>query len=188
MKETSKMTIYRQANGYIEYFVGKGIDIGCGDDPLSKEAFPGVTSLDHFDKHSGDAQTLSGIEDRSYDFVYSSHCLEHLPNPYIAFFNWLRICKVGGYLIVAVPHELFYEKGHWPSRFNGEHKTSWSLEWKSNLPASLHLPEFLERFGAIATRIRLETILNNFDFTRFQEDQTMGNAICQIEFVLRKGG
>ena len=136
----------------------------------------------------GDANNCSNIEDNTYDFVHASHLLEHMDNPHEAFRHWVRICKPKGYIIAAVPHEIFYEKCNWPSHYNGFHRTTWTLEWKSNLPHSIHTPDFLLQFERenLINIIRLETILENFDFTRFNQDQTLESAICQIDFVVRK--
>lgn len=96
MKETLKNYEDRILNGDFEnYLHGNGIDIGGGDDPLKLPPdIEGKCRL--WDFKDGDAQYLHKIPDETYDFVYSSHCLEHMRNLKIAFTNWLRICKMGG--------------------------------------------------------------------------------------------
>jgi ubiquinone/menaquinone biosynthesis C-methylase UbiE len=185
-KETQKLYNYRKDNGYDEYFFGKGVDIGCGPDLLSKDVFTNITDVAPYDFAQGDANTCSNVKDETYDFVYSSHCLEHMFDPYAAFENWLRICKPGGYMIHAVPHELFYEKCQWPSRNNTDHKSSWTFEWKSSLPKTVHVPDFLEHFSDKMETIFAGTILLNFNFNKFYKDQTRGAAICQIEMIGKK--
>ncbi len=184
---TSVLTNYRKSNNYDKYFVGNGVDIGCGPDPLSKDVWTNIERVVPYDFAQGDANTCSNLRDDSFDFVYSSHCLEHMHDPYVAFENWLRICKSGGYIIVALPHEIFYEKCQWPSRYNGDHKTSWTLEWKSNLPKTIHTPDFLDYFSSKMELVFVKTILDNFNFNEFHVDQTgvnsWGDTICQIEFV-----
>ena len=190
--ETKKLYHYRKVLEYDEYFRGHGIDIGCGGHKNDSAmdlltGFDYIESVIPYDRIDGDANTCDNIEDNTYDFVYSSHCLEHMIDAEKAFGNWVRICKPGGYLVHAVPHELFYEKCKWPSRYNKDHKWSWTLEFPSNLPKSIHVPDFLKKFDVDI--IRLETVLLEFDFTRFQEDQTRednGWAASQIEFVLQK--
>lgn len=49
---------------------------------------------------------LSSITDNSYDFLLSSHNLEHFANPFRALREWKRIVKPGGYLIIVLPHYL----------------------------------------------------------------------------------
>jgi len=186
MNETTKLYAYRRQHGYERYLRGHGIDIGWGHDCLSPALFPGITAVDPYDRAQGDAHTCATIADGQYDFVYSSHCLEHLHNPWQAFAHWIRICKPRGYLVTAVPHEIFYEKCRWPSRFNRDHRWSWTLEWPSNLPRSIHVPTFVAQFMASVTLVQAQTVLEHFDFTRFKEDQTLGAGICQIEFVVQK--
>ncbi len=201
MSETHKLYNYRKKNGYDLFFNGIGIDIGGGHDTLSKEVFNGITDITSYDTSLGlgyDANTCHDLDDESFDFVYSSHCLEHLDDPASAIRHWVRICKKGGFLVCCVPHEIFYEKCKWPSKANPRHKSSWTLEWKSNLPKSIHTPDFLKSLESesLVDTVYAKTILENFDFNHFDLDQTFyfpgdntpasGVAICQIEFVLKK--
>lgn len=48
---------------------------------------------------------LKAIPSAKYDFVLSSHCLEHIANPLKVMLEWLRVMKVGGYLLLVVPHK-----------------------------------------------------------------------------------
>ncbi len=50
-----------------------------------------------------DATSLHDIPDKKYDFVASSHVLEHIANPLKALFEWNRVLKEGGLLILVVP-------------------------------------------------------------------------------------
>lgn len=50
------------------------------------------------------------FDDESQDAVYSSHCLEHIDAPASALAEWFRVVKVGGYLVVVVPHQYLYER------------------------------------------------------------------------------
>lgn len=47
--------------------------------------------------------TLEGIGDAKYDFVLSSHNLEHIANPLKALQNWKRVLKPHGFLLVSLP-------------------------------------------------------------------------------------
>lgn len=42
------------------------------------------------------------FEDSSYDFVFSSHVVEHFPDPIKALKEWLRVAR--RYVVVVVPH------------------------------------------------------------------------------------
>ncbi|MGZ3945708.1 MAG: methyltransferase domain-containing protein [Mucilaginibacter sp.] len=50
-----------------------------------------------------DASDLESIESEKYDFVLSSHSLEHIANPIKAINEWLRVLKKGGVLLLIVP-------------------------------------------------------------------------------------
>jgi len=121
MNETNKSYEYRKQLGYDKYFKGKGIDIGAGDLPLTSEMSSDIESIIPYDYMAGyedlvnggvfgHADTCYNLDDNSFDFVYSSHMLEHLEDPYLSFRNWIRICKPGGFIFTSVPHEIFYEK------------------------------------------------------------------------------
>lgn len=64
----------------------------------------------YFDNKKGrviinDAVDISNVENEYYDFVFSSHCLEHIANPLKAINEQLRIIKNGGYIITIVPEK-----------------------------------------------------------------------------------
>src|SRR5688500_12829274 len=123
MAETVKAQPRREREGFFEkYCTGVGLDIGAGNDPLATP----FGTVQAFDKEHGDANRLDGIADNTYDFVYSSHCLEHLQYPHDAVLNWFRVVKPGGYLIICVPHRDLYEKKRLlPSIWNAEHCSFW---------------------------------------------------------------
>src|SRR5260221_10844863 len=103
MKEASKSKVLfgdieRQA------IQGRGIDIGCGNDPISSEAMP-------FDIQHGDANFISKYVRGPFDYVYASHCLEHMHDPQAALLEWWSLVRPGGYLFFAVPDEDLYEQG-----------------------------------------------------------------------------
>jgi len=50
-----------------------------------------------------EATDLHGIADHQYDFVLSSHSLEHTSNPIRALKEWARVVKPGGAVIVLLP-------------------------------------------------------------------------------------
>lgn len=51
-----------------------------------------------------EATDLHGISDNAYDFVVSSHSLEHVANPVKALKEWVRVVKSGGAIMVLLPH------------------------------------------------------------------------------------
>lgn len=192
MQETSKALIRRLHDIRFAntYFKGSGIDIGCGDDPLSKYAqqFPLMTSLKPWDLPDGNAQLMASVQDETFDFVHSSHCLEHLYDPYEAFENWIRICKPGGHIITTIPDEDLYEQGVWPSTFNSDHKTSWTiLKNDSWSPNSINLIEFLYQFKDKIEVLKIDLQNSSFIYDINRVDQTDDSiSECAIEFIIRK--
>ncbi|MFH0922200.1 MAG: class I SAM-dependent methyltransferase [Fibrobacterota bacterium] len=121
--ESTKARPRRLREGYFHsYCSGKGLDIGYGGDII-------VNGCQGWDYEHGDAQYLSGLRDTSFDFVYSSHTLEHMKEPGVALANWWRVLKVGGYLLLYLPHRDLYEKKvSLPSRWNHDHKHFFLLD------------------------------------------------------------
>jgi len=95
-----------------KYCRGFGIDIGCGYQP-----FPSASGVDiqteciKFMQQVGtvhyvrDAIDLYGIGPATQDFVFSSHCLEHLVDWRDAISEWTRVLKPQGYLVLYLPHK-----------------------------------------------------------------------------------
>ncbi|WP_164483731.1 class I SAM-dependent methyltransferase [Polaromonas sp. SP1] len=52
-----------------------------------------------------EASNLERIESARYDFVISSHVLEHVANPLRALSEWVRILKEDGTFILVLPHK-----------------------------------------------------------------------------------
>ena len=52
-----------------------------------------------------DATNIMEVENECYDFVFSSHSLEHIANPLKAINEWLRIIKNNGHIIIIVPEK-----------------------------------------------------------------------------------
>ncbi|MFT2095888.1 methyltransferase domain-containing protein [Acidiphilium multivorum] len=120
MREASKSIMRRLTDSRFatRYFVGEGIDIGSGPDPISfyAELFPLMREVRSWDLADGDAQYLEGVPDASFDFVHSSHCLEHMRDPLVALRNWLRVLKPGGHMVVLVPDEICTNRAFSPRR------------------------------------------------------------------------
>jgi tetratricopeptide (TPR) repeat protein len=191
MRETSKSAMRRWPDGAFQsrYFVGHGIDIGAGEDTLGQfvGAFPKMESVRAWDISDGDAQYMNGVGDESFDFVHSSHCLEHLADPREALHHWLRILKPGGFLIVTIPDEDLYEGGQWPSLRNQDHR--WSFTIQRHRARHDHSINVLDLVREFAVDIECESVRQLRDFYRDDlngVDQTLGPAECAIELVWRK--
>jgi SAM-dependent methyltransferase len=187
MNETSKLHRWRTEQGHFSlYLRGEGIDIGAGPDPLKVP----VGAVRAWDVRDGDAQYLNGVPDEAYNFVYSSHCLEHLRDVPAALKSWTRVLRPAGHMYVVVPDYLFYEKMTWPSRFNSDHKQSFSLHIsrdqvkRANHWTPAELLPLLRQLGLSVAEIALQT--HGFDYNRGITDQTCGHALSQIYFIARK--
>lgn len=137
--ETSKARPRREREGFFDlYCKGHGLDIGHGGDLL-------LPTMDGFDLEDGDAQDLASVADASYDFAYSSHTLEHMPDPAAALRAWFRAVRPGGYLLLYVPDRDLYEKRtRLPSRWNPDHRAFFLLD-RDDPPDTLGLVPLIER-------------------------------------------
>lgn len=54
-----------------------------------------------------EASRLEGIPDNSYDFLLSSHCLEHCANAIKTIKEWQRVVKKNGILLLVLPDRRF---------------------------------------------------------------------------------
>jgi SAM-dependent methyltransferase len=192
MKECSKSIVRRMSDSNFirKYFVGNGIDIGGKPDPLSlyKEFFPLATSIKTFDLEDGDAEFLNNLDSNLFDFVHSSHCLEHLNDPRAGFARWFEVVKPGGYLIITVPEEDLYEQGNFPSSFNKDHKWTFTIyKDRSWSKKSVNLVELAISLGEMAEIIKIEKLDSTYRYSFPHFDQTLTPiAESSIELVIRK--
>jgi SAM-dependent methyltransferase len=133
------------------FFIGDGIDIGGDSDPLlaASEFFPLLKSVYTWGLEDGDALLMNGVPEKNFDFVFSSHCLEHLTDPCSAINTWSKLLKTNGHLIIELPLWELYEKQVWPSKFNFDHKFAFTLdnsynEYPKHLLNILDLINFIE--------------------------------------------
>ncbi len=99
----------------VPYIRGKGIDIGCGPTKVLPHAI-GIDSCKDVELFGLDFKpdlvcedaTKLAIPDADLDFVFSSHLLEHIEDTEAALREWWRCLKVGGYLVLYLPHRDFY--------------------------------------------------------------------------------
>lgn len=97
----------------LEFCLGHGLDIGAGQWPL-----PGSQPVELMD--GGDAMQLPAGK---FDYVFSSHCLEHLPNPVAALQHWQSRIRPGGVLFLYLPHP---DMEYWLPQNCSKHLHSWA--------------------------------------------------------------
>jgi SAM-dependent methyltransferase len=200
MHETSKSIFHKITDSRYatRYLVGDGIDIGAGSDSLAlySDFFPLMKSCRPWDIADGDAELMLGVESSTYDFVHSSHCLEHMRNAHNALDNWVRVLKPGGYLVCIVPDEDLYEQGVFPSTFNGDHKHTFTIyKRKSWTIHSINVFDLLSNLKdeIEVKKIELLDATYRYDLNerlnQKRYDQTLTPiGECGIEFVVRKLG
>ena len=167
MDETSKTNRVRGTDFAEKFLRGKVLDIGCGKDIVCHWAQP-------FDQEHGDAQRISEfLPKESYDTVYSSHCLEHMPDPLGALEQWWSLVKPGGYLVTVVPHEDLYEQGVWPSRFNNDHKVSFRLGGQTKFsPVSYDIQHIVSALPS-ASVVSVEVHDQGYDYSLMSDKDSV---------------
>lgn len=116
--------------------------------------------------------------DESVDAIYSSHCFEHIADYKGALQDWYRLLKVGGHMVIVVPHQFLFERRRRPpSRFNYDHKRFY-------LPDTL-LAELKESLPENGYRVRhLRENDEGFDYSVLPP--ASGGGLYEIELVIEK--
>jgi len=103
---------------------GTGYDIGCNREEWK---LPGSRGIDI---SYNDGYNATNLPDGEVDYIFSSHCLEHLDNWVQVLLYWKSKLKPGGVLFLYLPH---YEQTYWRPWHNTKHK-------------SIFLPVFINDF------------------------------------------
>jgi SAM-dependent methyltransferase len=157
---------------YLPYIQGKrGLEIGGPSDLFRKggavPAYEEIEGLDNCDfsrstvwaEHNQtflfspgrapgntlfcEGSALAPVADSAYDFVLSSHNLEHFANPVKALKEWQRVLKPGGALVLALPY--------YQDTFDHRRKTTSVKHMLNDFQQGVgeddltHLPEILEK-------------------------------------------
>ena len=91
---------------------GRGFDIGCHK---LEWALSGAYPIDIILEDEYDAYKLPNGE---VDYIFSSHCLEHLPNCVDALDYWVDHLRIGGVLFLYLPH---FNQEYWRPWNNRKH-------------------------------------------------------------------
>lgn len=114
------------------YAAGVGLDVACGP----WKAFANAIGLDGHNYASPDGRGPSLVTDcrslpffasGAFDYVFSSHFLEHVEKPELVLREWWRVIKEGGYLILYLPHRDLYPRIGQPGA-NPDHKHDYAPE------------------------------------------------------------
>lgn len=92
---------------------GEGLDVGCG---AMNWRFPGSWPVDPaINKY--DALNFPDYSEK-WDYIFSSHCLEHLDNPYEALDYWTYKLREHGVLFLYLPD---FSQEYWRPWNNTKH-------------------------------------------------------------------
>ena len=91
---------------------GQGYDIGYCKEEWK---YPGAQGIDEADNNEWHAMNLPK---KGVDYIYSSHCLEHLPNWVDALDYWIDHLAIGGTLFLYLPHK---DQSYWLPWNNRKH-------------------------------------------------------------------
>lgn len=176
--ETSKSHGARILNGFYQRFMtGSGVEFGFrGDRSDAQSVLPGCVGVELGDL--GYDGVRLGVGGGHFDYVFTSHVFEHLVDPIANLREWYRIVRVGGHIVIIVPHMYLYEKKRErPSRWNEDHK------WFFTPGDLLTLVELaLEPNSYRVVHLRDNDV--GFDYTRGPDVHSGG--CYEIELVLKK--
>ena len=133
-----------------KYCSGRGIDVGASNWPIS-----GARVIEN--KKEENANIINE-RDNGLDFVFSSHCLEHLDKWQDALKEWHRVLRDGGVLVLYLPHPACEM---WLPKANKYHK--WSPEpqvieeflheqLKMKIKETTYLPDAFMSFVVVAEK------------------------------------
>ena len=116
-------TIYPafQANGNASQYIvpfakqvckGKGYDVGYNNPDWK---FPGAIGVDLND---GTGYHADNLPSESVDYIFSSHCLEHVPDWVATLNHWTTRLNPGGVLFLYLPD---YSQSYWRPWNNRKH-------------------------------------------------------------------
>jgi SAM-dependent methyltransferase len=178
--EVRKTYQSRIESGFFDRFLsGEHIlDIGYkGSNSNAVPIVPHATGVDR-DYPGYDGVHLP-FADASQDAVHSSHCLEHIPDYQTAIAEWFRVLKIGGYLVLTIPHRWLYERKPTPtSRFGGNEHLRFYTVGSLAAEIEVSLPP-----GSYRIRV-LRDNDDNFDYSIPPELHAEG--CYEIELVLQK--
>ena len=215
-QETSKANFLRRSkefNYLNKYFVGNGIDVGSGSNPLNYQQiaykdsnffsnyrffsknslFPKIKSVKIYSSDwdsNNDAESILTKEGiRKYDFCYSSNLLEHVVNFQRALLDFSLITRANGYIVSSVPDFFLYEKEIWPPVKNTDHISCFSVNREVNIDTHYNLSKVLSYHTNLQV-LKLELADSLYDYSLQDKEVDQTNTVphgaeCFIEFVCK---
>lgn len=133
VKNENNLYLHLQTNGNAARFAipfaqeilsGEGLDIGCNRKEWS---FPGAKMID---LEIDDEWEAFNLPEKEYDYIFSSHCLEHISDWVGALDYWTTRLKTGGIMYLYLPH---YSQTYW-------------RPWNNRKHVNILQPEYLEDY------------------------------------------
>jgi ADP-heptose:LPS heptosyltransferase/predicted SAM-dependent methyltransferase len=114
------------------YANGCGLDVACGPwkvfaNAIGIDGNAYVTADNRGPSLAMDCRTLPFFATGVFDYVFSSHFLEHVEHPQAVLREWWRVVKEDGYLILYLPHRDLYPRRGQPGA-NPDHKHDFAPE------------------------------------------------------------
>jgi SAM-dependent methyltransferase len=177
--EASKTIEAKYRSGFVARYLSGANVLDIGYRGYFHDAVPIVAQAIGIDlEYPGYDGKILPFENESQDAVFSSHCLEHIADYKGALREWYRVLRVGGFMIIVVPHQFLYEKRNvLPSRWNLDHKRFYT-------PASL-MGEVESSLAPNTYRLR-HMIDNDLGFTYVAPPDVHSAGCYEIEMVLEK--
>jgi len=177
--EGAKTHALRRASGFFDRYLGGDCVLDIGYRGGVSDAVPITESAIGIDLDFPGYDGLNlPFHDASQDSVFSSHCLEHIADPVLGLREWYRVTKIGGFIVIIVPHQFLYEKKlNLPSNWSRDHLRFYT-------PASLI---FEVEVALEPNSYRIRHFCDNdlwFDYTIGPERHSFG--CYEIELVLQK--
>jgi len=152
-----------------QYCKGIGLDIGCGS-MIEEKGYPQENKIVPyaigFDKGytnvRGTAEKLPWFTNESMDFIFSSHLLEHIKDYKSCLKEWWRVLKVGGFLVLYLPHNNFYPR----------------------INTGLGNPDHKHDFDPLMLLDSIKSLKFKFDIVHIQEHNEANEY--SFDFVIRK--
>lgn len=194
----------------VTYCHSEGLEIGPGANPYCD--LSNTTFLDRFPNREegcvvpdivSDAHDIP-VPDNSYNFVLSSHTLEHLPNTLQSLLEWKRVVRPGGAIFLVLPHCVrTYDRNRSRTTFQhhledcetgiGYEDVQHLPEWESTVQSSIDLHPWTQKPEAIRANGKLNwdwMIANGkVHYHVWTQDEVIAllqHIGCSIIFVLEK--
>ena len=119
-----------------KYFKGKCLDVGYNNGRHLKLMPKGSVGIDldsRYNKCLEDYKLITfdlnvcdlPLKESEFDVILCSHVLEHIDSPHLLLKEFKRICKKGGYIIIAVPNAKCISKDFYGGEFKKFHINAW---------------------------------------------------------------